>query len=206
MFKSNAVCAVVVWLLMAASLLIVMPKSVSLLATLGAATANLCVALLMALADEFPRLPAVLRRGSTLLSRHRVGRNLYAGLFAATVFASTLASAAFFVNELPLYASVQAGPCHTAANATTPLAYHLEGNTCLLPQYHVFTWILAMIVLAAFLKLHYLVKTTLLVIMVAVYTTLMMTAFPALFNDIQVSNINLSLLYLVPYFRYDLHS
>ena len=70
-------------------------------------------------------------------------------------------------------------PMVTATGAST---------TCLLPQYHIFTWILAMMALASFLKLHYLIKTAMLVVVVTVYTTLMMVAFPGLFSQFQASS------------------
>merc|ERR1711911_526878 len=61
------------------------------------------------------------------------------------------------------------------------LSYMATPGKCLLPQYHIFTFILAMISLASFLKLNYIVKTAILLVMVVVYTTLMLGAFPAIF-------------------------
>ena len=45
-----------------------------------------------------------------------------------------------------------------------------------------------MMALASFLKLHYLIKTAMLVVVVTVYTTLMMVAFPGLFSQFQASS------------------
>ena len=59
--------------------------------------------------------------------------------------------------------------------------------SCLLPQYHIYTWVLAMMCLASFLKLNYLIKSGFLFVMVSVYATLMLAAFPqVLFAEIQV--------------------
>lgn len=58
--------------------------------------------------------------------------------------------------------------------------------TCLLPQYQIYTWVLAMVCLGTFLKLSYLIKWTILLAMVIVYTILMTVAYPEVFDDIQV--------------------
>lgn len=67
------------------------------------------------------------------------------------------------------------------------LSYSVTSE-CLLPQYHIFTFILAMISLASFLKLNYIVKTAILLVMVVVYITLMLAAFPAIFAKFYVIN------------------
>ena len=59
-------------------------------------------------------------------------------------------------------------------------------SRCLLPQYHIFTFVLAMIALASFLKLHYIVKTAILLVMVVVYTALMLATFRAVFTEFVV--------------------
>ena len=64
---------------------------------------------------------------------------------------------------------------------------------CLLPQYQLFTWVMAMIALASFLKLNYLIKTAILIVMVCVYTTLMLRAFQMMFKPIAVSVLSSSL-------------
>ena len=58
--------------------------------------------------------------------------------------------------------------------------------SCLLPQYQIYTWVLAMVCLASFLKLNYMIKSVILLVMVIVYTTLMVAAFPEVFDEIQV--------------------
>lgn len=81
----------------------------------------------------------------------------------------------------------------SSAMIATPRRISLEpqlrvvtSSECLLPQYHIFTWVLAMIVLASFLKLNYIIKTAILLVMVVVYTTLMLATLPALFAEFQV--------------------
>lgn len=58
---------------------------------------------------------------------------------------------------------------------------------CLLPQYHMYTWVLAMVCLASFLKLNYMIKSAILLVMVIVYTSLMVAAYPGVFDEIQVT-------------------
>lgn len=54
---------------------------------------------------------------------------------------------------------------------------------CIHPEYVVFTWVLCLVALATALKLYYLVKTCLAIIMVTVYTLLIMLAYPDAFHD-----------------------
>ena len=70
-------------------------------------------------------------------------------------------------------------------DGTSSSAY-IDSPSCLLPQYHIYTWVLAMMTLASFLKLNYIIKSGFLVVMVSVYTTLMLAAFPQIFTEIQV--------------------
>jgi len=74
---------------------------------------------------------------------------------------------------------------YVTENSTTS---SVVSDSCLLPQYHIFTWILSMTCLASFLKLNYIIKTCVLLVMVSVYS-LMMGAFPIVFSDIQVTEI-----------------
>ena len=68
----------------------------------------------------------------------------------------------------------------TAPMATAPVA------SCLLPQYQMYTWVLAMVCLASFLKLNYMIKSAILLVMVIVYTSLMVAAYPTIFDEVQV--------------------
>lgn len=58
--------------------------------------------------------------------------------------------------------------------------------TCLLPQYQMYTWVLAMVCLGTFLKLSYIIKSTVLLVMAIVYTILMTVVYPEVFGEIQV--------------------
>jgi hypothetical protein len=49
-----------------------------------------------------------------------------------------------------------------------------------------YTWVLAMVCLASFLKLNYMMKSAILLVMVTVYTILMTAAYPQVFDEIQV--------------------
>lgn len=58
----------------------------------------------------------------------------------------------------------------------------MEGKpTCLHPEYMVYTWVLCLIALATGLKLYYLVKTFMALIMVGCYATLILVIFPDVF-------------------------
>ncbi|KAG8238918.1 hypothetical protein J437_LFUL000755 [Ladona fulva] len=51
------------------------------------------------------------------------------------------------------------------------------------PEYVVFTWVLCLVALATCLRLHYLVKTLLGIVMVAVYALLIVVAYPGVFEN-----------------------
>lgn len=56
-------------------------------------------------------------------------------------------------------------------------------DPCSHPEYLVFTWVLCLIALATGLKLYYFVKTFMAFIMVFYYGTLILAAFPSVFNN-----------------------
>ncbi|XP_046393451.1 adenylate cyclase type 8-like isoform X2 [Ischnura elegans] len=60
-------------------------------------------------------------------------------------------------------------------------------NDCDHPEYVVFTWVLCLVALATCLRLHYLIKTLLGVIMFAVYASLILVAYPDVFSNAVVS-------------------
>ena len=59
----------------------------------------------------------------------------------------------------------------------------LRNDYCFHPEYIIFTWVLCLIALATALKLYYLIKTFLAIIMVALYTILILVPFDLVFND-----------------------
>ncbi|KZS05949.1 putative Adenylyl cyclase [Daphnia magna] len=214
-FKSNAFCVFIVWIMLASSLLIVMPKTTGLLVTLVAATLMLASALLLAVAEEMPWLPdSWIRHASKELARKRTLRNLYICFVVGIVFITTVVNMVLFADYMrhldtaPLnnqYYVENSENCSAMSkqfNYTQQLnlvinklhhnaSYPASSNnahvvaSCLLPQYHMYTWVLAMVCLASFLKLNYMVKSAILLVMVIVYTILMTVAFPAVFNEIQ---------------------
>lgn len=56
-------------------------------------------------------------------------------------------------------------------------------HDCPHPEYIVFTWVLCLIALAAALKLYYLIKLFLALVMVAVYTALILLPYNIIFSD-----------------------
>lgn len=54
---------------------------------------------------------------------------------------------------------------------------------CMHPEYVVYTWVLSMIALATALKLYYLIKLLLAILMVALYTTLIILPSNHIFNE-----------------------
>lgn len=72
-------------------------------------------------------------------------------------------------------------------------SYQAVGNStvsicdtyCKHPEYIVFTWVLCMIALATALKLYYLVKLLLTLVMVAIYTILILFPYKPIFDDVK---------------------
>ena len=58
---------------------------------------------------------------------------------------------------------------------------------CQAPEYIVYTWVLCLVALATALKLYYLVKTILAIVMVSVFTTLILVAYQDIFDTKYVS-------------------
>ncbi|XP_071455544.1 adenylate cyclase type 8 [Hetaerina americana] len=63
----------------------------------------------------------------------------------------------------------------------------LNLSKCDHPEYVVFTWVLCLVALATCLRLHYLIKTLLGVVMFAVYASLILVAYPDVFSNAAVS-------------------
>lgn len=68
----------------------------------------------------------------------------------------------------------------------------LSNDTCLHPEYMIFTWILCLIALATGLKLYYLVKTFMATIMVCCYAVLILFVFPDVFDNASTESTNTS--------------
>lgn len=60
---------------------------------------------------------------------------------------------------------------------------------CMHPEYVVYTWVLSMIALATALKLYYLIKLLLAILMVALYTTLIVLPSNHIFNEMRGSKL-----------------
>ncbi|KAJ8960771.1 hypothetical protein NQ318_020065 [Aromia moschata] len=74
----------------------------------------------------------------------------------------------------------------TASNETstdTPDIVNVHLGECQQPEYIVFTWVLCLIALATALKLYYLIKLFLAVVMVGVYTILILLPYNSIFDD-----------------------
>lgn len=59
----------------------------------------------------------------------------------------------------------------------------IDNEECYHPEYVVFTWIMCLVALATTLKLYYLIKTFLAIIMAAAYALLIAVAFDEVFNE-----------------------
>jgi hypothetical protein len=79
---------------------------------------------------------------------------------------------------------------------TSALNETIVKATCLLPQYQMYTWVLAMVCLGTFLKLSYIIKSTVLLLMAIVYTILMTVVYPEVFGEIQVDVFNYFLFFI----------
>lgn len=74
------------------------------------------------------------------------------------------------------------------SNITTSGKNHMGCNGCSHPEYIVFTWVLCLVALATALKLYYLIKTALAIIMVSIYTLLILRLYPSVFEDTENKN------------------
>lgn len=68
----------------------------------------------------------------------------------------------------------------------------LRNDSCLHPEYMIFTWILCLIALATGLKLYYLVKTFMATFMVCCYSVLILFVFPDVFDNASTESTNTS--------------
>lgn len=71
---------------------------------------------------------------------------------------------------------------NTAVTLLPKVAY----KDCLHPEYLVYTWVLSLIALATTLKLYFLIKTLLAVLMVAVYALFIMVFYPQVFANAHI--------------------
>lgn len=78
----------------------------------------------------------------------------------------------------------------TFGEGNPPPEFRLEDvrSQCKYPEYVVFTWVLCLIALATALKLYYLVKTFLAVIMLAIYTVLILIPCQDIFGRFEAEN------------------
>ncbi|XP_049822606.1 adenylyl cyclase 78C isoform X2 [Aethina tumida] len=74
------------------------------------------------------------------------------------------------------------------SNTRTLFQYYSENEVCPHPEYIVFTWVLCLIALATALKLYYLIKLFLAVVMVGVYTFLILVPYNETFSDMQTTD------------------
>lgn len=74
------------------------------------------------------------------------------------------------------------------SNTRTLFQYYSENEVCPHPEYIVFTWVLCLIALATALKLYYLIKLFLAVVMVGVYTFLILIPYNETFSDMQTTD------------------
>ena len=167
--------------------------------TLSVATVLLSLSLGLAMADEIGWIPDCwIKRVSQQLARKRYLRNLYIGFVVGIVFVATVVNLALFAHYMQGLPSSggslneDARNCSEAARLavlkinSSDTAGSIVSASCLLPQYHIYTWVLALMCLASFLKLNYLFKSFILFIMVTVYVTLMLAGYPQIFAEIQV--------------------
>ncbi|XP_054707275.1 adenylate cyclase type 8-like [Uloborus diversus] len=168
-FRSNTSCAFLVWIFVALTQIIMTPKSlvtVSVFPTvtlfLAATFAAVCASTALAPSAGWARV-----LGSALDNRRPLRNAIFCAIVAAVVLGAT------FSCEKVLKPS---------GNETTQ-----ESNNpqqCNHPQYFILSWILTMVACVSFLKVHYLLKLGLLLLMLATYLLLMLLAFPDLFEAI----------------------
>ncbi|XP_041974288.1 adenylyl cyclase 78C-like isoform X1 [Aricia agestis] len=166
-FKSNVMCCLVIWVFLVAVQCIVHYNCTYLVVVLGAVTALLAGAFIAAVAEECARSP--LARLSAALSRERLRRNMYMGLYVTVMsIASTT----------KLYICPISFPNLGPVNSTNEtLDIELDPRECYKPEYVVFTWILCLIALTSILKLGYIIKTFLAIANVLMYSVLLLVYY-----------------------------
>ncbi|XP_046634462.1 adenylate cyclase type 8-like [Daphnia pulicaria] len=194
-YKSNAFSVFIIWILLAASLLIAIPMTVGLWVTAASATIILTAAVILAVAEELPWLPAIwMKRVSNKLTENRTLRNLHICFIVGIIFLATIINMVLFADymahlQVPVYHLESQKNWSEASQSnftfTSALNETIVKATCLLPQYQMYTWVLAMVCLGTFLKLSYIIKSTVLLLMAIVYTILMTVVYPEVFGEIQ---------------------
>ncbi|XP_076361837.1 adenylate cyclase type 8-like isoform X2 [Tachypleus tridentatus] len=176
-FRSNLLCAFVIWLFIATCQSILLPRSLIMLAAFLLTTLALIIFVLVTMATEFSHFPKAIKNVSRKLDEKRFFRNL---VICGAVFVIFIASSStMFVCDR-----------FSSKESNDTSLYDPDSPYCYYPQYFVFTWILTMVACAAFLKLNYSLKMIMLVVMVTVYLIFIGAIFGKVFDRIQSCNSN----------------
>ncbi|XP_035209748.1 adenylate cyclase type 8-like isoform X1 [Stegodyphus dumicola] len=169
-FRSNTSCAFVVWLFVALTQIIMTPKSLVTVSVfpavtlfLGGTLAAVCASTALAPSAGWARV-----LGSALDNRRPLRNAIFCAIVAAIVLGAT-------ANLFSCERLVGKGNHNETSGEPG------EGQ-CTHPQYFVLSWILTMVACVSFLKVHYLLKLGLLLLMLAIYLLLMLLFFSDLFD------------------------
>lgn len=86
-------------------------------------------------------------------------------------------------NPITITSEVESISSDTSASLGNTTHELTAKPNCMHPEYVVYTWVLSMIALATALKLYYLIKLLLAILMVALYTTLIVLPSNHIFNE-----------------------
>ncbi|GAB6028424.1 hypothetical protein CHUAL_002584 [Chamberlinius hualienensis] len=192
MFKSNMLCALIIWILTLIFVIIIVPQYWSNILPEVLGTFLLVLAFIFVMAEEFFCFPHWIKNASCRLACHRYARNTFICVVLIVISAS--AACGILVCTNPPWSndtltnntnhskSIEYGTCE-AVNCTSEEAIiaienfweELKNGTytaCTLPEYFLYSWIMTMVACAAFVRFNTLVKTLLLLVMMAVYLAL----------------------------------
>lgn len=171
MFRSSMWCVFVIWIFIVMCQAIMNANCIALLLSLCVSSIVLVMGFVLVMAEELICLPEFLKKSSSKLMRNRITRTIF--VCSIIVLMSTMSILELFVCpiDLPTTDDTFNGTILDGGNSKDvekPLSSELINRmqeTCLHPEYSIFTWVLCLVALASVLTLYYIVKISLALLM-----------------------------------------
>ncbi|KAG9336305.1 hypothetical protein JZ751_002652 [Albula glossodonta] len=175
MFKSNLVCSfIMLFFLLAVQVLIPAPQVCTMVLQFSVFLLAFMLLLLVTMAEEFKRSPAMLHHLCCWIHETKSVRNLLT--FTAIAINCGAASADI------LWCDTVDSDSQDGTNKTSQKLFsHWPVNICTHPEFFVLSGVVAMVTTAVFLRLNCLLKLAVLLLIMALYTYLVEVAFHVLF-------------------------
>ncbi|XP_070534340.1 adenylate cyclase type 8-like [Ptychodera flava] len=168
-FKSNVVCAFIIFIFTMATLMLMTPRTVVMLGVFLGATVIYILVLIVVMAEEYKHFPSVLRDLSCLFAENRLARS------SLIIFVVTVTFLATIGNMFVCDASGE-------PDGEEPAARDPDSLECHFPQYYIYCSVMAMLTCAVFIRLHHMIKLLLLVAMGTTSSVLIQYAYRNLFE------------------------